>query len=81
MAEYAIVAEEVDGALVLEVAGVRQRLVARRETPGSVYTPMLLDGTLLQDGRIQVSCIKYRWPDGYEKWGPYLGSIHALEPE
>ena len=79
MAEYQISEETTQGDLIVLIDGAPQRLVARRETPGSVSVPIRLDGTLLPDGRFQVSCIKYRWPDGYEKWGHYLGSIHTLE--
>lgn len=78
MAEYPIT-EESEGDVILTIDGTRKRLIARREVPGQAQTPILLEGTLLPDGRLQVSCLKYRWPDGYEKWGPYLGGVYELE--
>lgn len=79
MAEYDILGESPEGDLTIAFEGTQKRLLARREVPGVPQRPIRLDATLLGENRIQVFCLKYRWPDGYEKWGPYIGSIHTLE--
>jgi hypothetical protein len=82
MAEYPI-REQDNGDFLLEIDGQAYRITARREVPSVTQRAIALEGTVFADGllagKIQVSSIKYEWPDGFQKWGAYHGSLHDLE--
>jgi Ser/Thr protein kinase RdoA (MazF antagonist) len=78
--------ETANGDILVTLGDTTKRIVARRERPGQLCTVIALDGTFITAGdlagRMHLTCLKYRFSDGYEKWGEYLGRIvELLEPK
>jgi len=83
MTEYAVT-EQANGDLTVHVPEGDCIIPARREQPSTearvVGAEVAYYTSPSQGDTILVMHLHYRWPDGYEKWGGYLGYTCKLVP-